>query len=85
MPFSTETIGPLTYRDVVNVGYNSMSGDPQLCLANGGEVSASTSAPAATVMGDSASEPRGRPFACRLLQRLKVLWVDARRISPICR
>jgi hypothetical protein len=76
IPFSTETIGPLTHRDLVNVGYNSTTGDPQMCLANGGSVSASTSAPAPAAIGDSASYPQGRPFACRLLQRIKVLWVD---------
>jgi len=79
VPFSTETIGPLTYRDVVNVGYNATSGDPQLCLANGGSVSASTPATAPGAMGDSASYPQGRPFACRLLQRIKVLWVDTEK------
>jgi hypothetical protein len=79
IPFSTETIGPLTYRDVVNVGYNATSGDPQLCLANGGSVSVSTPAPAPAVTGDSASYPQGRPFACRLLQRIKVLWVDTEK------
>jgi hypothetical protein len=76
IPFSTETIGPLTYRDLVNVGYNSTTGDPQMCIASGGSVSESASAPAQTAMADTATHPQGRPFACRLLQRVKVLWVD---------
>jgi hypothetical protein len=74
IPFSTETIGPLTHRDLVNVGYNAIVGDPQLCVANGGEVSAVM--PATTGASDAANTPQGRPFACRLLQRVKVLWVD---------
>jgi hypothetical protein len=76
VPFSTETIGPLTYRDVVNVGYNSTTGDPQMCIANGGSVSASTSVSALATTDGSATYPQGRPFACRLLQRIKVLYVD---------
>jgi hypothetical protein len=72
VPFSIATIGPLTVRDLVNVGYNAPSGDPQLCLSNGGLVQ---SAPApVSEAGDSQAQPR--PFACRLLQRIKVLYVD---------
>jgi hypothetical protein len=76
VPFSTETIGPLTYRDVVNVGYNSTTGDPQMCIANGGSVSASTPASVPATTDGNTTYPQGRPFACRLLQRIKVLWVD---------
>ena len=71
VPFSTTTIGPLTARDLVNVGYNAASGDAQLCRANGGDAS---SPPAPGQNADDA--PHGRPFACRLLQRVKVLYVD---------
>jgi hypothetical protein len=71
IPFSVATIGPLTVRDLVNVGYNATSGDAQLCRANGGEVG---SAPASSQ--DTESVPQGRPFACRLMQRVKVLYVD---------
>ena len=70
VPFSTTTIGPLTERDVVNVGYNAPSGDPELCRATGGDASGPAPAPAAT------GAVMGRPFACRLLQRVKVLYVD---------
>jgi hypothetical protein len=73
VPFSTATIGPLTVRDLVNVGYNASSGDAQLCRANGGEVS---SAPAPASSPDTDGAPQGRPFACRLMQRVKVLYVD---------
>jgi hypothetical protein len=73
VPFSTATIGPLTYRDTVNVGYNAQTGDPEMCRADGGEVSVMASSPAP----DAATNTlQGRPFACRLLQRVKVLYVD---------
>jgi hypothetical protein len=73
VPFSTATIGPLTYRDTVNVGYNAQSGDPAMCRANGDGVSQTALAPAP----DGATPTtQGRPFACRLLQRIKVLYVD---------
>jgi hypothetical protein len=71
VPFSTATIGPLTVRDLVNVGYNASSGDAQLCRANGGDVS---TAPAPSQ--DTEGAPQSRPFACRLMQRVKVLYID---------
>ena len=73
VPFSTATIGPLTFHDLVNIGYNVTSGDPQLCLSNGGtvQITAPASAP---ISADDQAQPR--PFACRLLQRVKVLYVD---------
>jgi hypothetical protein len=75
VPFAIATIGPLTVRDFVNVGYNATSGDPALCQANGGAVQ---SAPIGAPAADQAAtgQPQGRPFACRLLQRVKVLYVD---------
>jgi hypothetical protein len=74
IPFSIATIGPLTVRDFVNVGYNAASGDPQLCASNGGLVqSAPAPAPVAEA-GDGQTQPR--PFACRLMVRVKVLYVD---------
>ncbi len=69
VPFSTATIGPLTARDLVNVGYNATSGDAALCRAQGGQT------PDAVATG----EGQLRPFACRLLQRVKVLYVDAEK------
>lgn len=68
VPFSLDTIGPLTHHDVVNVGYNSQTGDPAMCRANGGDVQETGPVEVGAV--------RGRPFACRLLQRVKVLYVD---------
>jgi SAF domain len=73
VPFSTTTIGPLTFHDLVNIGYNVTSGDPQLCLSNGGTVQTTVPVSAPTSGDDQA---QARPFACRLLQRVKVLYVD---------
>jgi hypothetical protein len=72
VPFSTATIGPLTSRDLVNVGYSAQTGDPEMCRASGGEVG--EVAPAAATGSSGAAQ--GRPFACRLLGRVKVLYVD---------
>jgi hypothetical protein len=80
VPFSTQTIGPLTHHDFVNVGYNDPNGDMQTCLANGGsavtEAGALTIAPAPAISPAPDGSQRARPFACRLLSRVKVLWVD---------
>ena len=75
VPFAIATIGPLTVRDFVNVGYNAQTGDPEMCRANGGSVSEADTTPdvAAPI---TTGEVRGRPFACRLMQRVKVLFVD---------
>jgi hypothetical protein len=70
IPFSLTTIGPLTEHDLVNVGYSSQTGDPELCRASGGSVQSPTSTPA------DAAAVQGRPFACRLMGRVKVLYVD---------
>jgi hypothetical protein len=78
IPFSTMTIGPLTERDFVNVGFSDPNGDPKLCLSAGGEAVTAVPAPAAGPTTDAASD-QGRPYACRLLQRVKVLWVDAEK------
>ncbi len=73
VPFSIATIGPLNVHDLVNVGYNAANGDPEMCRASGGEAQ---SAPAPAPEAIAGGEMRGRPFACRLMQRVKVLYVD---------
>jgi hypothetical protein len=71
LPFSTETIGPLTHYDRVNIGFNDPAGDQALCQNSGG------SAASAPVAADATEQ--GRPYACRLLQRVRVLYVDEER------
>ncbi len=66
LPFSVATLGPLTNHDLVNIGYNDASGDPSLCVRQGGQPVTVTTTP----------EGSARPFACRLLTSMNVLYVD---------
>jgi hypothetical protein len=68
MPFATLTIGPLSYRDRVNIGFNDQSGDPAVC--DNARRAAAGLAPLPT------QGMLGRPYACRLLSDLRVLYVD---------
>lgn len=73
LPLSTETIGPLTHRDVLNIGFNDTTGDPTRCTGAGG-----TATPSVGVDG----EPQ--PYACRLITGANVLHVDdAKQIAYI--
>lgn len=72
LPFSTATIGPLSYRDRVNVGFNDPSGSPDLC--DQARTAVSGGQPTVLVSRDGPTQPR--PFACRLLASLRVLYVD---------
>jgi hypothetical protein len=100
VPFATSTIGPLTDRDLVNLGF--VSTDPKLCNQVGGTIlqtpagtlidmktapgkpiqsgTVDTSAVAAPVPAVDPSAPQTgqqlRPYACRFLQRLPVLYID---------
>jgi hypothetical protein len=59
VPFSTTTIGPLTHRDFVNIGFNDPSGDPHLCVANGGAATPSTDTVGAVVPASAPSAGAG--------------------------
>jgi hypothetical protein len=65
LPLSTETIGPLTHRDVLNIGFNDTTGDPTRCTGAGG-----TATPSIGVDG------KPQPYACRLITGANVLFVD---------
>ncbi|MCX7861204.1 SAF domain-containing protein [Chloroflexus sp.] len=72
VPFSTETIGPLTHHDRVNIGFNDPNGSPDVCdqtrrVAEGRVPS----------VQPPASPLPPRPYACRLLSGARVLYVDA--------
>jgi len=67
MPFSTLTVGPITHRDLLNIGFNDPSGDQQRCQNAGGQP---IQAPSLEVGG----EPQ--PYACRLITGVNVLHVD---------
>lgn len=71
VPFSTETIGPLTDRDRLNIGFTDPNGDPQLCddvqAAAQGEPTRLQ-----TLQGELY-----RPYACRFLSDVRVLYVES--------
>jgi hypothetical protein len=66
LPFSVATLGPVDHADLVNIGYNDMSGDAGLCTTHGGQRGPVTTTP----------DGKSRPFACRLLTSVNVLHVD---------
>lgn len=72
LPFSTATIGPLTHRDRVNIGFNDPSGDPDLC--DRARRAADGEQPTVVLPANGTRQPR--PFACRLLSSVRVLYVD---------
>jgi hypothetical protein len=65
-------LGPVSYRDLVNIGYSDPSGDPTLCDATQ-QALASERPSALPTGGDTAAY---RPYACRLLSSVRVLWID---------
>lgn len=71
LPFSTGTIGPLTFRDRVNLGFTDPSGDPALC-----DQARAATAGATPTRLEAAQGSQLRPYACRFLSDLRVLYVD---------
>lgn len=72
VPFSTATIGPLSHRDRVNIGFNDRSGAPDLC--DRAKRSAAGDGPSLAPSASGDGQPR--PYACRLLSSVRVLYVD---------
>ncbi len=70
IPFSTGTIGPISDRDRINIGFTDPNGDPQLCddarAAAQGEPTRLQ-----TMQGETY-----RPYACRFLSDVRVLYVE---------
>lgn len=73
LPFSTASIGPLTAADRVNIGYSDPAGAPDLC----DDQKSATAAARPTVGAAASPLSQPRPFACRLLSSVRVLYVDA--------
>lgn len=73
VPFATTSIGPLADHDRVNVGFSDPSGDQDLC--DSARSAAAGDRP--TVASPAGPLARTRPFACRLLSSVPVLYVDA--------
>ncbi|MEF3273959.1 MAG: flagellar biosynthesis protein FlgA [Chloroflexus sp.] len=71
VPFSTETIGPLTHHDRVNIGFNDPEGSPDVC----DQTRSAVEGRVPTVQPPVSPLPP-RPYACRLLSGARVLYVD---------
>ncbi|MEI8308112.1 MAG: SAF domain-containing protein [Chloroflexales bacterium] len=70
LPFAIASVGPITFRDRLNIGFSDPSGAPDLCEqahAAAGGLQPVAAAP-------TAAQPR--PYACRLLSSVRVLYVD---------
>ncbi|WP_298402917.1 SAF domain-containing protein [uncultured Chloroflexus sp.] len=72
VPFSTETIGPLTHHDRLNIGFNDPNGSPDVC----DQARSAAEGRVPTVQPPASPLPL-RPYACRLLSGARVLYVDA--------
>jgi hypothetical protein len=70
LPFATATVGPISYRDRLNIGFSDPSGAPDLC--DQARAAAGGQRPAAAPL----ASPQVRPYACRLLSSVRVLYVD---------
>lgn len=73
VPFSVAALGPVSYRDRVNLGFSDPSGDPALCDA---ALDAAAGERPTPLRSAAASAPGLRPYACRFLSYVRVLWID---------
>ena len=72
LPFATVSIGPLTAHDRVNVGFSDRAGSPDLC----DQAKRAAAGEKPTVVAPLSPLAQPRPFACRLLSSVRVLYVD---------
>lgn len=72
LPFSTASVGPLAAHDRLNIGFSDPAGAPDLC--DSARSAAAGGRP--TVAGPVSPMAQPRPFACRLLSSVRVLYVD---------
>lgn len=73
VPFSVAALGPLSYRDRVNLGFSDPTGDPALCDAARGAVAGASPT---RLSPASAGGMALRPYACRFMSYVRVLWID---------
>jgi len=71
VPFATTTIGPISFRDRLNVGFSDTTGDPALC-----DEAQAAAAGAPTRISPTSGAAQPRAYACRLLSDIRVLYVD---------
>jgi hypothetical protein len=72
LPFPVKALGPLSDRDVVNLGYSDPAGDPRRCAEQGGALVGDQAPDADSAAAGLAPEP----YACRLLTQVPVLYID---------
>ena len=72
VPFSITTIGPITDRDVVNIGFIDPTGAPDLC----DQTRPAQNDQRPSTVAVSGGQPPTRPFACRMLSNVRVLWIN---------
>jgi hypothetical protein len=70
VPFSTGTIGPITDRDRLNIGFTDPNGDPKLCD------DAQAAAMGEPTRLETMQGETYRPYACRFLSDVRVLYVE---------
>lgn len=69
-PFSVSAIGPVTDRDRVNLGFIDSTGSPDLC--DPAKVAAASARPSTAPSGAA----QARPYTCRLISAMRVLYID---------
>lgn len=72
VPFSVAALGPVTHYDRVNIGFTDATGDPALCDA----VKGADAGEQPTALSPQQAGMSLRPYACRLLSYVRVLWID---------
>jgi hypothetical protein len=73
VPFSVAALGPVTDRDRVNLGFSDATGDPALCDAAKTAAAGARPTPLSPAVAEASAL---RPYACRLLSSVRVLWID---------
>ena len=73
-PFTIATLGPITHQDRLNIGYSDPSGDPELCRTTQARGAHPNEQETERRSGMSTGY---RPYTCRLLSSVRVLWIDA--------
>ena len=91
VPFSTETTGPITNTDVLNIGFFDESGDAQRCVDPSEQAPRPVAAPSeqqpavedeiVSGVAQDAPAQAGQPYACRLLVNVNVLHVDGEKAT----
>lgn len=71
VPFSVGSIGPLTYRDRVNIGFHDPAGTADMCDASKAAAAGKRPTSPPQVSGQAL-----RPFACRYLSYVRVLYIE---------